>query len=830
MIPAAEHPAGVKQNTRRATVRRTRLQVEGGRPWRSFRRCGGVAVGLLAVLILTLPTTAAAIPEDNHGGPGQNCDVREHGLRLVGAPVLVGLPLANSSVQVNAANAKIVATRSGCPSLLIAIPTFRWSVIGDAPGLAATTLSGTETLTPTASLGPAGMYQIRLSVCPQKCNLRVGHLSQTFGPASADLSINARNEIVLPPETQPTVRTFNSAETTVATPFSQSERDRKCNGGGGFVDPQWVTTRPFNGVQDHQLAEGRVFRSLISSQDNPLNHDSQDFEWEMALDPPFRYLSRPGRQSLDVEWESDHVARIARPSPGDRNWVAGYWIFDCGHFPFGTEIHPPVGTASSRYRRIDIPASFRSADTPNQSGSQVSLGSNIKVPGVSTDIWFNRTAGETTNSCDFTTLHQPASLLVGGKCIREPNPVNRAFTFNIYLPRDPQIRLQTDLGITAPPVPLFVETVSGQPGGGGPDPTIVVRRQGPATWLEVTVNPGTATNYFRRIYAAWALPAADNWSLRRWRLQLKSLDVHSDKDPDPPFFTNKGDWRLLLDTNNRDQEWTSLLNCDGCVNTGHTKTFASTFRTGDGGRLGPDLTVFPDQFVLVATNGFDDDVAADDDVGSIYDAVLQSDADAACRNNGCRFRSGSSGGEYDLNYTLRPGRPVQPAILTSAGKALFNAYVVRAGTNCTPVAAGCFVAPGPLQVLETNWLPRTKWVAPGSRTCSTASMPVFEPAPREEFVLTGISLDRMAAELRQLRARNPRAYRRLLAELRSVARATPRSEVYPLISALGQTVPTEDRPDVLPLSLRERNAVRPVPLQPPAQRVPLARALFGPCG
>ena len=62
-------------------------------------------------------------------------------------------------------------------------------------------------------------------------------------------------------------------------------------------------------------------------------------------------------------------------------------------------------------------------------------------------------------------------------------------------------------------------------------------------------------------------------------------------------------------------------------------------------------------------------------------------------------------------------------------------------------------------------------------------------------------------------------------ELRRVVRATPRSQLYPLLDALRRTLPPADRRAVLPMKLRKRNAVRPVPLQAPTKREVLARRL-----
>src|SRR5262249_47881591 len=74
------------------------------------------------------------------------------------------------------------------------------------------------------------------------------------------------------------------------------------------------------------------------------HHTSMEVEWENAslMDENGAFQRRLGA-----------VPEFVWPGVGDRVWVAGRWIFDCGHpgvpaadpikelVQFGTEIHPP---------------------------------------------------------------------------------------------------------------------------------------------------------------------------------------------------------------------------------------------------------------------------------------------------------------------------------------------------------------------------------------------------------------------------------------------------------------------------------------------------------
>lgn len=95
--------------------------------------------------------------------------------------------------------------------------------------------------------------------------------------------------------------------------FSQSSVDDKCQDGGGILDPAWITVFPTITADDYasgsalagrlgipsagpniqaadevQAVEGFVSKALISSGDNRLNHASQDFIYNVRLDPIHR--------------------------------------------------------------------------------------------------------------------------------------------------------------------------------------------------------------------------------------------------------------------------------------------------------------------------------------------------------------------------------------------------------------------------------------------------------------------------------------------------------------------------------------------------------------
>jgi hypothetical protein len=157
--------------------------------------------------------------------------------------------------------------------------------------------------------------------------------------------------------------------------------------------------------------EGQVVVGHIASDDLPHNHGTKDQYFFVHLDPPYRWLLADGnfktgagveRGRLEVEWEMEgdpsvyHPYAIAFPSwalpqQGDRVFVVGSHIFDCGHAPHRTEIHPP---------RLVV--AYRNAAEGNFAGASNRLGwwfafeENNGVPTLATrvDVFASSYGGE----------------------------------------------------------------------------------------------------------------------------------------------------------------------------------------------------------------------------------------------------------------------------------------------------------------------------------------------------------------------------------------------------------------------------------------------------
>src|SRR5215218_1884768 len=131
--------------------------------------------------------------------------------------------------------------------------------------------------------------------------------------------------------------------------------------GPDFPDEGWAYVNP---AQKRVQATGIAHGVKVASTDTPANHFSHDIDFEVRLDPgQIHLLSTQSEEALPIEWDSgirpDEKSgdgsrpifpKWAWPSEGDRVWVDGNWIFDCGHPNddglFHTEIHPARAIAS----------------------------------------------------------------------------------------------------------------------------------------------------------------------------------------------------------------------------------------------------------------------------------------------------------------------------------------------------------------------------------------------------------------------------------------------------------------------------------------------------
>jgi len=321
--------------------------------------------------------------------------------------------------------------------------------------------------------------------------------------------------------------------------------------GPDFPDEGWAYVDPDRKrVQATGVARG----VKVASTDTPANHYSHDIDFEVQLDPgQIDLLSTQDDDSLPIEWESgispnekfgDGAHPIfpkwAWPSEGDRMWVEGNWIFDCGHpepfshffsnddSRFHTEIHPPRALAAMRDIAAPIPGT---GTTP--------------VPVTLTDLYITGNGGFAPNQ-----LNCGLDIILGSHgatCGQDPAPADDSykttpindtdFSFDVCLPGRPRenavVKFRIDLGPgNTVSIPTQVTVVD----AAGACLTDILRGYDHRKMLHVvaplknTATPPTAV-YARRIYAGWVF--APEELLPHRVVTLTSTDLHEDHDLDP---------------------------------------------------------------------------------------------------------------------------------------------------------------------------------------------------------------------------------------------------------------------------------------------------------
>jgi len=186
------------------------------------------------------------------------------------------------------------------------------------------------------------------------------------------------------------------------------------------------------------------------------HHTDMEVEWDNAalMDPTEKegFARRFGA-----------VPEFVWPSVGDRVWVEGRWIFDCGHpgtpdsdpnnkdfVKFGTEIHPPRALVTSRQYRVALdsfprprvsepnhpfpqsylPVTGEPADAASIPPGKPNNGPT-EVPVTEADIYVSVHAGDAGDLCTIV----PAPCSANGGHTGPFIPVNdRNYMFDIYPP------------------------------------------------------------------------------------------------------------------------------------------------------------------------------------------------------------------------------------------------------------------------------------------------------------------------------------------------------------------------------------------------------------
>lgn len=399
-----------------------------------------------------------------------------------------------------------------------------------------------------------------------------------------------------------------------------------------IADEGWVWVDP---SRKFRSVSGRVTGSHVAYNDTPANHNSHDHNTNILIDAGYEDLlsivnhddpdDPRAVDTIEVEWEigakpgekkgdglNPTFPKWAWPSVGDRVWVNGSWIFDCGH-PTEEIVGytnlpnlPPIPIIVKHYRS-EIHPGRAIAVMRDQARALPGTG-NIAVPVTATDLYVHGRGGFVVEQ-----LNCGMGIIIDGMpgtgdhdgCPTKTSPIAANFAFDVCVPAQP-----ASGGAT------LVWDVQDGPGntvGVAPDITeaaaagACVAPFDTQKMLHVVVplaGTGVAPEevYARKIYAGWV--GGLQPELRHFKVTLKRMDLHDDQDIDP------GDGELSffwMNVNRADREWIRLSD----FANGNMNDYDDDHLLGDGfmnfTNAVFDFYVRPGQNFTISANGYDQD-------------------------------------------------------------------------------------------------------------------------------------------------------------------------------------------------------------------------------
>ena len=413
------------------------------------------------------------------------------------------------------------------------------------------------------------------------------------------------------------------------------------------------------------------------SMSDTCHHVDMEVEWENASDMHVN-------DDNDLKWGS--LPQFAWPAFGDRVWVEGRWIFDCGHpgsdfkdyVKFETEIHPPRALVTFRLNHPAVTDSNSASNAPASwlpvTGSPVNLyglpDGPTAVPVTEADIFISGNGGGANDICNLAP--NPCSDWGGhsGPWI----PVNGSnYVFDIYPPGTDYSTLDpTGTGKTfqiTPPVPdasLQWRTVDKSgflpEHTCGPDLSYCVALPSdryliclidantpppdqtetscptpiPAQPTRVRVIlkfAGTNANYFAQsVLVGWDdVPAPPTtFAVRTFQVSLHKVIVEKNGET----FPHNGDWRVFVNIGGQWRYISGMASDADTDDCNHSGTFSDNSLTGneDEDCYSYDshpwiVSVRQDTDINVAVGGFESDEIDSDFCNSASDPFFGCDFD-----------------------------------------------------------------------------------------------------------------------------------------------------------------------------------------------------------
>jgi hypothetical protein len=383
---------------------------------------------------------------------------------------------------------------------------------------------------------------------------------------------------------------------------TEEQGEDACPGPVDFLKSGWGLAEPSDGAFHPRRLEGEVVLGHPPHGDAVFNHKTEDYNFFVVpdsqdplaseSDADYRYLFGFGnfhagepkeKGRIEVEWEygahtwndaADNgyyggLPTWAWPNIGDRVITEGYWIFDCGHSPFRSEIHPAWFTATIRNMAQD-----EMARGANRHGWVAPLGPDDADFSAVTkvDVFISSFGGEAVdNIFDDDDFYGP------DRNPPEPDwwqPVNsKDYDFNIPAPPKPSPDAQLKMQIQDPPAGPWIRPPGAVSPFFRPDHMTPFERGG-RTFVHVhipfsTVPDATYLLFAKTLIVGWDVPKPDVMHLR---VNVKRWNVYDDLDSTKPgadysAWVQSGDQNLWLPiSDGGDDDEKDEFDCDSDEN------------------------------------------------------------------------------------------------------------------------------------------------------------------------------------------------------------------------------------------------------------------------
>ncbi len=233
---------------------------------------------------------------------------------------------------------------------------------------------------------------------------------------------------------------FESCRRPAAVQAAASRRNRVL---GTFVVselaravPAWILVEPHVGFPPafsepnaaFQEVEGKLVRSFQTWTDFPVAQWHQWYDWNFHVEPAegYRHLAGPANKleglggktplvkgataTMECEWDTGAFAKIQNfeavmfradwcwPMAQDFVWIAGRWIYDCGHAnaqeQVRTELHPCAAVATARWEGVQFKTDRHEQIWPQISGLKQQFPEDTPfVPGIRFMFFGSRNGG-----------------------------------------------------------------------------------------------------------------------------------------------------------------------------------------------------------------------------------------------------------------------------------------------------------------------------------------------------------------------------------------------------------------------------------------------------